>query len=190
MNINVYGRFSYLNVFEPKAKSSNKPNELSYSTALIIPKSDKVNVDAILTAEKEVFVKKFGEKELKNGKIPSKYKRWVKDGDTEEDGERKYGKEAEGCYIINCSCKSQYRPAVIGGKSKAPITQEDIKSGDYGYLNVTVFAFSNEASGIAAQLNHVWKTKTGEALANVVTVDDAFKSADVENVEFDEEDDF
>ena len=190
VQVAIKGRFSYLNVSEPKAKSKDKPNDLYYSTALIVPK-DSESAKVMLKAEKEAFVEKFGEKKLKNGKVPSDYK-WVKDGDEMKDDERKYGEECKDCYVINASCKAAHRPALVAGRDKHPITADEVKSGDYGAIHVTVYGYEVDSSikGVTAQFNHLLKIKTGEALGiKPIAVDDAFGDLPTDDIEFDSEED-
>ena len=85
----IPGRLSYVNVFEPKSINGSDPK---YSVSVIIPKSDKKTVNAILKAiesAKQEGAPKFG------GKIPANLKTPLRDGDIDRPDDPAY----EGCYF-------------------------------------------------------------------------------------------
>ena len=95
-------RFSYVQVFTPKAMETGQ--ELKYSVSLIIPKYDTVNLARIEKAIDAAF--KLGITSKFEGKTPKNWKNPLRDGDTERGGE-----EYAGCMFINASSKNlAYQP--------------------------------------------------------------------------------
>lgn len=187
-------RFSYAHFFEPVGdeekvdKKTGKP-ALFYSAQIIIDKRDTESIDAINKAVAAAAATKLGDK-----KIPSMWKLPLRDGD--EEAEEK-GEHLVGHFFLNC--KSKGRPHVVGTRKyteedvtawdeenefqtaefKArnrpkvgkliPLTEEDIKSGDYGRVSLNFYYFEVESKGIAAGLNNVQKLKDGDALGGTRT---------------------
>lgn len=163
-------RFSYLHVFEPTAMEEGQQKK--YSVSVIIPKKDKELVKKIKAAieqEKEESKSVFG------GKVPANLKTPLRDGDIDRSEDEAY----KGCYFMTCN--SNNRPGIVNAAREPIISQDEIKSGDYGYVSVSFFAFNKAGNkGIAAGLNHIMKTKTGEALAGGVSVEEAFEGIEVD----------
>ena len=91
----VPGRFSFANVWEPKSINGSDPK---YSISLIIPKSDKKTVNAILKATDEAKkegISKFG------GKVPANLKTPLRDGDIDRPDDANY----KDSYFINSNSK-------------------------------------------------------------------------------------
>jgi hypothetical protein len=167
-------RFSYANLFEPKAVEGSE--EKKYSMSIIIPKSDKATlkkINAAIEAAKTAGATKLG-------KIGPKFKLPLRDGDEEKPDDEAY----ENSYFIGCTSKT--KPGVVD-KNKDKITnEEDIKSGDYGYVSINFYPFNtNGNKGIAAGLNNVMKVKDGEALSGRTTAEEDFADVTVD----DEDDD-
>lgn len=184
-------RFSYIHFFEAVVEDETKIDKktgkpaLFYSCQVIIPKKDKVTVEAVNRAVALAAKEKLAGKD----KIPSMWKLPLRDGDEEADEK---GEHLKGHWFFNC--KSKGRPGVVGTakfteedlafwdaenehespdyKAKnrprlnklKPLAPDDIKSGDYGRVSVDFYYFENESKGIAAGLNNVQKLKDGEAL--------------------------
>lgn len=182
-------RFSYANFFTPVEdedkvdKKTGKPAAF-YSCQVIIDKKDKATIDAINKAVSAAAREKLGDK-----KIPSMWKTPLRDGD--EEWEEK-GEHLKGHYFFNCKAKG--KPSVVGTRKyteedveaweaenehESPeykaknrpkvgkyvrLTDEDIKSGDYGRISIDFYYFENESKGIAAGLGNVQRLKEGEAL--------------------------
>lgn len=164
-------RFSYLKVFVPEAMEEGQ--EKKYSVSVLVPKKDKQLVKKIQTAFDEV--KKDPESvRIWGGKVPKDLKISLRDGDEDRDDEA-----YKDHLFFNASCKK--RPGVVGA-DKEPILQDDFKSGDYGYINVTIYAFNNVSRGIAVMLNHIMKTQDGEALGGGVSLEEAFVDIEVEDL--------
>jgi len=168
-------RFSYLKVF--KAEAVGDSDELKFSVALLVPKSDKAGVKAIetaiATAVAEGKTTKFGGK-TGGLKLP------LRDGDVEKPDDENYA----GMWFINANCKT--KPGIVDKNLQAIISPEDIKSGDWGKANVTFYPFVMKGNkGVACGLNHLQKIKDGEALGgNIGKPEDAFDVEDEEDYSF------
>lgn len=167
-------RLSYLHVFEPYA--TKEGDDKRYSASILIPKSDKTLVSKIKQAIEDVkkdqtSLSKWG------GKIPSNLKTPLRDGDVERPDEEAYTKH------FFMGANSVKKPGLVD-LSRAPIvSQDELQSGDYGYVNISIYAFNfNGTKGIACGLNHIMKTETGERLAGGISVEEAFADINVDDL--------
>ena len=90
-------RFSYLNVFTPKAQ--NTGDEPKYSVKLLIPKSDTTTlqkIKAAMAAAREAFVAKNGANSL-----PANPVHTLHDGDGLRGDGEEFEPECKGCWVIN-----------------------------------------------------------------------------------------
>lgn len=159
-------RFSYANVFEPKAVNDDEAPK--YSVCVIISKDDKKTLDAIRKAIEAA--KQAGKAKLadKNGRIPSNIKTPLRDGDDERGDDPAF----ENSYFLNCS--SNRRPSIVD-KDLAPIMdREEFYSGCYGRVSLNFYAFNVQSKGIAAGLNNIQKLSDGERLAGGSSADEDF----------------
>jgi len=149
-------RFSYVHVFEPTAMKEGDPKK--YSSAILIPKSDKVTVqginDAIALALAEGKSKHFG------GKIPAKWNNPLRDGDEEKPDDEVYS----GHYFLNA--KSNKRPVILGPDKELLVDKEEFYSGCYGRAVLTFYAFGNNllSKGVAVSLESAMKLEDGDNL--------------------------
>lgn len=171
-------RFSFMSVWEPKASEDNP--ELKYSTAIIIPKSDKATIKAIKAAEevaKELGKSKWG------GKIPAKLKTPLRDGDEEKPDDPAY----ENCYFLNANSKNA--PGILD-RYKQVIPKEksdEVYSGCYGRVSLNFYPYDMKGNkGVGAGLNNLMKVKDGEPLAGKASAIADF--ADVEDIAEDDDD--
>lgn len=159
-------RFSYANVFEPKAVNDDETPK--YSVCVIISKDDKKTLDAIrkaIDAAKQAGKAKLADK---NGRIPSNIKTPLRDGDDERGDDPAF----ENSYFLNCS--SNRRPSIVD-KDLAPIMdREEFYSGCYGRVSLNFYAFNVQSKGIAAGLNNIQKLSDGERLAGGSSADEDF----------------
>lgn len=160
-------RFSYANVFEPRANASGEPK---YSCAILIPKTNTTAVqmvkDAIAAAMENGKSSKWG------GRIPKPCKSPLRDGDEERDDPI-----YEGMYFINASASTKVKPAVKildGGVLADALDSEDFYSGCYGAAVINFYPYSASGNnGIGAGLNVVLKTRDGERLSSSVSAEEA-----------------
>jgi hypothetical protein len=159
-------RFSYVNVFEPRAVDGQDPK---YSTSLIIPKSDKKTVQRINAAIEEATtdgLAKFG------GKRPTGLKTPLRDGDAERPDDPTY----KNAYFLNAN--SRVRPGLVDGACN-PITDRDLfYSGCFGRASITFYAYNTNGNrGIACGLQNLQKLEDGERLGGRSLAEDDFQSA-------------
>lgn len=179
-------RLSYTNVFEPKAMEGSSDEK--YSTAILIPKTDKETVKKIraaIEAAKELGKSKWG------GKVPANLKTPLRDGDEERPDDEVYA----GHFFLNASFKT--KPGIakpIGkdanGKTKfAEITDStEVYSGCYAKVSLNFYPFNVSGNrGIAAGLNNIVKIQDGDFLGGRSSVNDDFANEDFDD--FDDEDD-
>ena len=160
-------RFSYANVFEPRASLGGEPK---YSCAILVPKTNREAVklveDAINAAMQNGASSKWG------GKIPKNVKSPLRDGDEERDDPT-----YEGMYFINASATTKVKPAVKileGGVLADALDSEDFYSGCYGAAVLNFYPYSASGNnGVAAGLNVVLKTRDGEKLSGGMSADEA-----------------
>lgn len=168
-------RWSYANVWEPKAIAGGTPK---YSVSLIIPKSDKVTVEKIKAAIQAAY--KEGETKLKgNGRTApplSVLKTPLRDGDAERPDDPAYAN----AYFVNAN--SATAPGVVDADRQEIIDRSEVYSGVYGRASINFYAFNtNGNKGIACGLNNLQKIRDGEPLGGKSRAEDDFA---------DDEDDF
>lgn len=152
-------RFSYANVWTPKAIGDSETEK--YSVSLLIPKSDKETVKRVKKAIKEAFDD--GVAKVFNGKAPKSWKNPLRDGDTERDDE-----VYEGHYFINAN--SLNAPQIVDKNVDPILDQSEFYSGCYGKASVNFYAFNVSGNrGIACGLGNLQKIKDGERLGGSST---------------------
>lgn len=159
-------RFSYLNVFEPKAhKDGDTPK---YSATLIIRKDDKDTISKIknaINAAKAAYTEKTGKK------LSADLKTTLHDGDgvMPNKGEE-YGPECKGAYVMSVSSK---QPPLIVYSDRTPITDpRELFSGCYGRAVLNFYVYNNSGNvGVSAGLNGLMKLYDGEPLGGAVVTD-------------------
>ena len=166
-------RFSFVNVFEPKAFGENQTPK--YSVMLLIPKSDVGTIDrmrkAINAAAEKGKTTKFG------GKIPTVLKSTLKDADvdTNQDGDvfADIWDYAKNHYILNVS--SKIAPQIVDAERNPIINPVDFYSGCYGRASINFFAYNNNGNkGISAGLGNLQKLEDGEPLGGITSAEQDF----------------
>jgi hypothetical protein len=156
-------RFSYLNVFRPKA--INDSSDEKYSVSLIIPKTDTETIakcEAAIKAAMEMGKAKWG------GKIPKGLKTPLRDGDEERDDEA-----YAGCMFINASART--KPGLIGKNRQQITDEEELYSGCYGRASINFYPFDASGNrGVAAGLNNLLKLEDGEPLGGRQSAENDF----------------
>jgi len=154
-------RFSYANVFHPKAAQEGQDKK--YSVSLLIPKTDKAllkEIEAAIEKETEDF------KSKNKGKLPPLFKRPLRDGDVDRPEDGNYA----GMMFINANAAEGKKPYVVGAGNVALEDEDDFYSGCWGKFSVNFFNFdSNGSKGVACGLNGVKKVKDGEKLSGGTT---------------------
>lgn len=159
-------RFSYANVFQPRASIDGA--EPKYSVSILIPKKDLVTVKNIQNAIEAV---KNAGKEKWGGKIPVNLKTPLRDGDEERPDNQEY----RGHYFINASSKQ--RPEIVDAALQKIIDPTEFYSGCYGRASINFFAYSaNGNKGISAGLNNLQKISDGDSLGGRSRAEDDFSA--------------
>ncbi|CAM4182895.1 DUF2815 family protein [Paenibacillus alkaliterrae] len=172
-------RLSYTHVFTPQSIDGG---DEKYSTAILIPKSDKVTlqkIKAAVDAAKEQGKSKWG------GKIPANAKTPLRDGDEERPDDEAYA----GHFFLNASSKN--KPGVakkVGrtpeGKPKfAEITDTtEVYSGCYAKVSLNFYPFDAKGNrGVAAGLNNIVKVQDGDFLGGRSSLNDDFSDTEFED---------
>ena len=161
-------RWSYANVFEPKAINGGTPK---YSVSLIIPKSDKKTIEKVKSAIQAAYEE--GQSKLKgNGKtVPalSVLKTPLRDGDLERPDDEAYAN----AYFINAN--SATAPGIVDAACNPIMNRSEVYSGVYGRASISFYAFNaNGNKGIACGLNNLQKISDGEPLGGKASAESDF----------------
>jgi len=149
-------RFSYANVFVPKAGMDGGTPK--YSVSILIPKSDKEGVAKLQKAFEEC---KATNAAFFGGSVPKMLKGGLRDGDVEKEDEAYAGH-----YFINAN--SAQKPDIVDANREALYDTTDFYSGCYGRASVTFYPYNAAGSkGIACGLNNLQKLEDGEKLGGV-----------------------
>lgn len=160
-------RFSYCNIFEPKASPNG--GEPKYSVALLIPKSDTATVQKIMAAIKEArdnFCAKNGASAL-----PAQPNHTLHDGDGVRDSGDPYGPECKGCYVITVSSKQ--KPVIVDAFRNEITDPGEVYSGCYGRASINFYGYNAQGKkGVSAGLLSIQKLSDGEPFGTVGSADD------------------
>lgn len=150
-------RFSYANVFEPRAMTDG--GTLKYSVSLIISKDDEGTIKKIKKAIAQAMEDGKSKLADKGGKInKSALKLPLRDGDEERDDE-----VYENSLFVNAN--NTKRPGLVDENVQAIIDPDEFYSGCYGRASINFYAFnSNGNKGIACGLNNLQKLEDGDRL--------------------------
>lgn len=167
-------RFSYCNLFQPKAPFNNPQGEPKYSVTVLVPKTNttaKAVIDSAIAQAIDA-----GVSSKWNGVRPPQPAICVHDGDgpRPSDGSA-FGEECKGCWVFTASTKQP--PFVVDEYVQNIIDPTKVYSGMWGNVNVTFFAYNNAGKkGIGCGLNGVQKIRDGETLGGQITAQEAFKA--------------
>ncbi len=159
-------RLSYFHGWEPVSINGGAEK---FSTAVLIPKSDKKAIDAIekaIDSAIEEGIAKFG------GKKPNKaaIKLPLRDGDIERDDEA-----YKGHYFINAN--STNPPQIVDQRVQPILERSQVYSGCYARVSINFYAFnSNGNKGVAAGLGNIQFVRDGEPLGGQVSASDEFET--------------
>lgn len=166
-------RFSYANVFTPKAIEDGA--EPKYSVSLLIDKKDektlsRINaaIDAAIELGKSKVAGKTGQVNKATLKLP------LRDGDEEKPDDKAY----EGCYFLNAS--SNRKPGIINADKEEVISDDEFYSGCYGRASLNFYAFNVSGNkGIAVGLQNLQVLRDGERLDNFASAEEDFADDDL-----------
>lgn len=165
-------RFSYANLWEPKAMDEN--SKAKYSVSLVIPKSDTKTIEKIKAAIQAAYDE--GKGKLGNGKVVpplTSLKTPLRDGDLERPDDEAYANS----YFINAN--SILAPGIVDADRQAILDHSEVYSGIYGRASINFYAFkTNTAKGIACGLQNVQKLRDGDPLGGHSRAEDDFADDD------------
>ena len=162
--LRVYCRFSYLHCWEPAGINGSEPK---YSVSAIIPKGDTETINQIKKAVDDAISE--GITSLWGGKKPTSLKLPLRDGDIERPNDEAY----KGCYFFNAN--SNQAPQVVDRMKKTITDHNEVYSGCYGNISVTIYPFNSQAQkGVAVGLGNIQKIRDGESLGGRTTADEDF----------------
>ena len=163
-------RFSYAQVFEPKAM--NESSTPKFSISLIISKKDKKTLDKIKAAIESAIEE--GKTSKWGGKVPKNLKTPLRDGDDEREDDEVYA----GAMFVNAN--SSNKPGLVDEDLNPILDKSEFYSGCYGRASINFYPYdSNGSKGIACGLNNLQKLEDGERLAGGgSTAEEDFGSVD------------
>lgn len=151
-------RFSYLHLFQPHAfEAGDTPK---YSVTVLIPKNDTETIKAITEELTKLCQTEKGKTDLgKNYTFD--IADFLNDGDkTDKDGYAGHYYRFIGNDVENAPERYQF----VNGAVIEITTPKDIKSGDFGIVNISPYTYGKPKKGVSASLKGVLKIKDGEAL--------------------------
>lgn len=160
-------RLSYVNLITPRAQNQEKPEELTYSSAILIPKTDTETLDAVKAAIKEALEE--GIQKKWGGKAPKGLKNPLRDGDEERDDDNYAGH-----YFLNAKGPrgGKEQPVLLDASNgnQATTDPQVIYSGVNARVTLQFYPFDvNGNRGVACGISAVLSSGKGEPLANTVT---------------------
>src|SRR5205085_5896489 len=114
-------RFSFVHVFAPTSMEGS--DRKKYSVSILIPKTDKAQLDRLREA---INIAKENGKGKWGGKIPAGLKIPIRDGDVERPDNPEYA----GMYFMSAS--TDLKPGVIGADKQPIFDEDEFYSGCYG----------------------------------------------------------
>lgn len=168
-------RFSYANVFKPRAM--NEGDVEKFSVSVIIPKKDKASIAKLEKAIEEAI--EIGVKTKFEGKRPKNLSLPLRDGDEDREDDPTYA----GCMFLTAS--STRRPGVVDSNREAILDEDEFYSGCYGAVSINFYPFNAAGNkGVSAGLNNLMKTKDGERLGGAFsTAEEDFEDIDVDDLD-------
>ena len=168
-------RFTYANVFEPKA---NLSGALKYSTGLLFPKTDTKAIAAVTKAIDDAI--QAGVKKGTFNAAASKsrtFKHPLRDGDeyyaTADESQRANRECYRGMMFLNAS--NQNPIGVVDAHARPIINQEDFYSGCWGHADINFSAFNKGGSiGVGCYVNNVMKKKDDDRFDGRQSAEAAF----------------
>lgn len=159
-------RIAYTRLFEPKLNQSKTAEE--YSACLILD-PDEPTTQNLIDEVRAVAEEKWGPKAsalLDKGKLRSP----IHDGDEDREDDPAF----EG--RLYCNAKSRRQPGIVDRKVQPIIDQDEIWSGCYCNVTVSVYAYDKpENKGVGIGLNNLQLIATGERLSGAPSAEEEFE---------------
>lgn len=159
-------RLSFVHLWRAQAMSDGS-GEPKFSVSVLIPKS---NTELLKKMEEAIAIAKEQGKAKWGGKIPANLKLPIRDGDRDRPDNPEY----KGHWFVTASSKT--KPGLLDRKAKEITEETEVYSGMFGRVSINFYPFAAAGSkGIACGLNHVQKTRDGEALGGRGRAEDDFE---------------
>lgn len=182
-------RGSYVNFIEPRKVTEDA--DPAYSVLIPLKKDSKATeafMKRLLRAVDDAVTEKFGKKIAH-----SKLRHFpIKDGDKETDEDGNVNPHHAGCYLIRAS--SKFKPQVIDKNGNTLYTNEEVYSGAWYRVSISVWAWSHKTGGkgVSINLHNAMKVKDDERFGGGTTAaqdfGDLISEDDDENEDEDEDD--
>lgn len=164
-------RLSYVHVWEPW--SNNDSQEAKYSTALLIPKSDKATIAALRAAQQAALQQ--GKDSRFGGKVPTVWADTIHDGDEEAD----LDKNPEYAGHLYMSVSSKTKPGIVDQDVQPILDSTEVYSGCYARVSINAFPYNTSGKkGVSFGLNHIQKLADGDFLGGRSKAEDDFDSVE------------
>lgn len=158
-------RLSYTSLLEARAQDVEKPDEKTFSTAILIPKTDTATVEAVRAAIKEALADGVAKKW--NGKTPPNLKNPLRDGDAPKANGDDPDESYIGHWFLNAKGPrgGVEKPILLDKNGEATSDYAVVYSGVYGRVSLQFFAFDKQGNkGVAASITSFLSGQHGDAL--------------------------
>lgn len=167
-------RFSYLYVFEPRAHQNGGEK---YSVTILIPKSDSVTYNKIISAMTKTLEESIGT--TFGGVKPTNPKMPLYDGDGYRPSGEPFGEECKGHWVITAS--SNDKPEAVDVNLNPIMSKNELYSGCYGRVSLNFFAYNkNGNKGVGCGLMNIQKLEDGQSLTGRTTAAEDFADSGIQ----------
>lgn len=162
-------RFSYANVFEPRAAQNG--GEPKYSVTLLIPKTDNVTYQRIIAEINKTLQENVAD--TFKGVMPANPRIPIYDGDGLRESGETFRAECKGHWVM--TAKSNVAPEVVDENCQPILSKNEFYSGCYGRASIRFYAYNqNGNKGIGCGLGNVQKLEDGQPLDGRTTAAEDF----------------
>jgi hypothetical protein len=162
-------RISFEHLSRPYSSNGGEPK---YSCTILIPKTDTVTYNDLVSALQVAYEQ--GVNDKWKGSRPQLRYPVIYDGDGVRPSGEAFGAECKGHWVVTASSKQQ--PMVVHiSNTKVQLAETDIYSGMYARVTVNFFPYDNSGSrGVGCGLGNVMKTRDGEPLSGRANAESDF----------------
>lgn len=151
-------RLAYCNVWNPKPNHTSGSGALKYSAQLIIPKTSRKTVAAILDGIDAAIDQGVEQGIWKIKPSLDKVKHPLRDGDADRPEDPNYW----GCWFVNAN--TTVRPRIVGLDNKPLTNPGEMYSGVYARVVLTFVPFPHVGGCISAILGNIQKLADGDSM--------------------------
>lgn len=167
-------RFSYVNVFEPKSVNGG---EEKYSITLLIPKTDTVTYQKVMSALNSTLENAISD--TFKGVRPANPKFPIYDGDGVRPSGEPFGDECKDHWVMTAN--SYERPEIVDANLNPILSKSEFYSGCYGRASLGFYAYNtNGNKGVGCGLNNLQKLDEGQPLSGRTTAAEDFGNSTAE----------